>query len=227
MLMLLGATLFFQVSINYMGNNISDFENVALPPKKTPHYQTRNPIIKIDATSKENWTLVDFESGQTHQITDPDKEQTLLQRLKWDLGFQRTKIISNGGATNPKGNVGLLDLGLVEFDSIKTAPQEGYTQDQRRWGKILNTAISNWYNYRTRTHNIESKKNTYLLRTSGHMYAKLKILNYYCAREETDCATVMCRRDEAACITIEYVIQTNGESYFSNNSSPPNQAALH
>ena len=217
--MLIVGTFFFQVSINYMANNISDFENIALPPKKTLIYQTQNPLIKIDATSKDNWTLVNFESGQKHKINDPDKEQALLQKLKWDLGFQRTKIISNSGATNPNGRVGLKNLGPVEFDSIQTVPQNGYVQDQRRWGKVINPAISNWYNYRTRTHNIESKKNTYLLRTSQNRFAKLKILNYYCAREERECANIMCGRAEAACLTIEYVIQKNGENYFPIASS--------
>ena len=116
----------------------------------------------------------------------------------------------------------------VEFDSIHIANLEGYIHDQRRWGKVINPAISNWYNYRTRTHNIESKKYTYLLRTSENRYAKFKILNYYCVRQETDCVNVMCRRDEAACLTIEYVLQPNGESYFPPPPSPTgNQAALH
>ena len=51
-LMLMIGTFFFQISITYMANNISDFENIALPPKRIPHYSTQNPLIKVDATSK-------------------------------------------------------------------------------------------------------------------------------------------------------------------------------
>ena len=110
-LMLLVGTYFFQSAITYMAENIADFENVALPPKKQPKQKILNPVLKIDATSKETWTLVDFQTGETQQINDPDKDNELLKAIQWDIGFQRTKIITNSGATNNRGNVGIINLG--------------------------------------------------------------------------------------------------------------------
>ncbi len=35
-------------------------------------------------------------------------------------------------------------------------------------------------------------------------YLKMKILNYYCKKAESECKTTMCSRDEAACLSLEY-----------------------
>jgi|TARA_B110000438_G_C15615836_1_gene564286 hypothetical protein len=210
----------FQNTIGYMAENISDFENVALPPKKRKIVVTNNPVIKVNATSKDSWTLLDFASGKSHTITDPDTDKEKLKTLKWDLGFQRTKIITNSGDTNSSGNVGVVNLGQVDFNTITEAPEAGYIQDKRKWGKILNKSISNWYNYRTRTHNIESQKYVYAVRNSEGKYFKMKILNYYCLKKESDCATSMCNRNEAACLTIEYVFQPNGDRLFPKPQLP-------
>jgi hypothetical protein len=211
---LIVGTFMFQNTIVYMADNITDFENVALPPKKQKKLVTYNPVIKVDATSKDKWTLLDFASGKTHTITDPDTEKEKLKYLKWDLGFQRTKIITNGGETNPTGQVGVINLGQVDINTIKEVPKSGYMQDRRKWGKMLNQGISDWYNYRTRTHNIESQKFVYAIRTSEGKYLKMKIINYYCQKAESECATSMCNRSEAACISLEYVYQPNGDRLF-------------
>jgi len=217
---LIVGTLMFQNTIVYMAENITDFENVALPPKKQKKLVTYNPVIKVNATSKETWTLLDFASGKTHTITDPDTEKEKLKQLKWDLGFQRTKIITNGGETNPSGQVGVINLGQIDFNTVMEAPETGYIQDKRKWGKMLNKGISDWYNYRTRTHNIESQKSVYAIRTSEGKYLKMKIINYYCQKEESECATSVCNRNEAACLTLEYVHQPSGDRFFPKFTKP-------
>ncbi|MFQ5672763.1 MAG: HmuY family protein [Nitrospinales bacterium] len=219
---LLFATFLFQSSINYMANNIGDFENVALPPKKVEKYRTTHPIMKIDAKDRDAWTLVALTTGETHRVANLERHKEKLNEFKWDLGFSRTKIVSNSGLTNPQGTVGIINLGPVDFDSVTEAPESGYVQDAKAWGNVTNKAISDWYNYRTRTHNIESKKNVYVVRTSDHRYVKMKIINYYCKRAESDCASIMCTRQDAACLTIEYVSQPDGSRFF---PSPKNMLA--
>ena len=63
--MLLGATVFFLSAMNFMADNIEDFESLPLPPKKVETLQSKNPTIKVDATSKDRWTLVDFSKRKT------------------------------------------------------------------------------------------------------------------------------------------------------------------
>ncbi|MBT5376725.1 MAG: hypothetical protein HOL15_07935 [Nitrospinaceae bacterium] len=211
-LVLLGATLLFHTTLNYMEKNIEDFETVPLPPKKLKVITSKNSIIKVNAKDRDSWTLLDFSSRKTRKIAEEDTQK--LAQVSWDLGFSRTKIISNGGKTNPSGSTGIINLGPINFDSIKTAPQTGYVQDHRSLGNLINKELAGWYNYRTRTHNIESKRNVYALQLNDGLFMKMRILNYYCASKDSDCRTMLCTREEAACLTIEYALsEANSNKY--------------
>ncbi len=210
--MLLGATLLFHTTLNYMEDNIGDFEAVPLPPKKIKKISTKNPIIKVNARGKNSWTLVEFSTRKTQKISEAETNR--LSQVSWDLAFSRTKIISNGGETNPLGKTGVINLGPTNFDNIKTAPETGYAQDHRSLGNLLNKELTGWYNYRTRTHNIESKKNVYVLKLSNDIFMKMRILNYYCSQEANDCRSMTCAREEAACFTIEYLLTEPGSKKF-------------
>lgn len=225
--MLLGATLLLNVTMNYMGDNVEDFGNKALPPIRSKVLETNNPVLKVNAQSKEKWTLVDFSNQETFEISDPETDRKLMAERDWDLGFQRTKIISNGGVTNPQGQVAIANLGPVNFNEVLQVPDVPFAPDVRSWGNVNNPSIIDWYLYRTRTHNIESKKNVYLVRT-GDGLIKLRILNYYCQRAESECKSSMCSRDEAACLTVEYTHIPPGERAFPAPeplSSTPQQTA--
>lgn len=213
-LMLLGVTLLFHTTLNYMESNIEEFETVPLPPKKIKKISTNNPIIKIDAKDRDAWTLVDFSSGNTLKLSDAEVETNKLNQANWDLGFSRTKIITNGGKTNPAGKTGVINLGLVNFDDIRTAPKTGYVQDHRSLGNLINKELAGWYNYRTRTHNIESKKNVYAMKLNNGDFMKMRILNYYCGQKDEECRSMMCTREEAACLTVEYVLTEPGSYTF-------------
>jgi hypothetical protein len=217
--MLLGATLLLNVTMNYMGDNVDDFGNQALPPIRHKSFETNNPVLKVNAQSKEKWTLVDFSTQKTFQISDPEKDQELMNQQDWDLGFQRTKIISNGGVTRPQGKVAIANLGPVDFNSVVQIPEVAFVPDVRSWGNVNNPSIIDWYLYRTRTHNIESKRNVYIVKT-GDGLLKLRILNYYCQRPESECKTSMCPRDEAACLTVEYIHISPGQQTFPVSKPP-------
>ncbi len=207
-----GSTLFL-ITINYMADNIEDFESLPLPPPKMKSITSHNPIIKVDATSRKKWTLVDFSTMKTYQVKDLENDKDKINHFPWDIGFQRTKIVTNGGVTNPEGRVSLKNLGPIDFDSITNIPGDGYTQDAKSYGKILNKAISDWYLYRTRTHNIESQKNVYVGQMADGGFLKMRILNYYCYRNESECKSAMCSRQEAACYSIEYIHTDDNENF--------------
>ena len=52
--LIVGSSLFL-VIINYMADNIEDFESRPLPLPKQMSVSSRNPIIKVDATSRNEW----------------------------------------------------------------------------------------------------------------------------------------------------------------------------
>ena len=207
-----GSTLFL-ITINYMADNIEDFESRPLQPPKMKSVTSHNPIIKVNATSRKKWTLVDFSTMKTYQVKDLENDKDKINHFPWDIGFQRTKIVTNGGVTNPNGRVSLKNLGPVDFDSTRTIPIGGYIQDAKSYGKILNKAISDWYLYRTRTHNIESQKNVYVGQMADGGFLKMRILNYYCYRNESECKSAMCSRQEAACYSIEYIHTVDNENF--------------
>ncbi len=213
-LILLGATLFFHATLNYMEENIEDFETLPLPPKKNKKASTNNPTIKVNAKERNTWVLVDFSSGKTLKISEADAETNKLNQVAWDLGFSRTKIISNGGKTNLSRKTGVINLGPINFDDVKTAPKTGYVQDHRSLGNLINKELAGWYNYRTRTHNIESKRNVYALKLNNGLFMKMRILNYYCNQEDQECRSMMCTREQAACLTIEYILTEPGSKIF-------------
>ena len=210
--LIIGSILFL-ITINYMAENIEDFESRPLPHPKQMVISSHNPIIKIDATSRKKWTLVDFSTMKTYQVKDLEKEKDKINYRPWDIGFQRTKIVTNGGMTNPNGRVSLKNLGPVDFDSMTKIPTDGYLQDEKSYGKIINKAIVDWYLYRTRTHNIESQKNVYVVQMADGGHLKMRILNYYCHRNESECKSAMCSRQEAACYSIEYIHTVDNENF--------------
>ena len=218
-LMLLAATLIFHTTLNYMIDNIEEFETLPLPQKKIKKISTKNPTIQINAKIKNSWNLVDFSSGKTHSVNDTEASKNLFQKINWDMGFSRTKIITNGGATNPLGKTGAINLGPVSFDMVSKAPQKGYVEDKISFGNLVNKELSDWYNYRTRTHNIESKKNVYVIKLKGNRFMKMRILNYYCGKKDSACRAMMCSRQEAACLTVEYVLTKHGTYQFPQDSS--------
>jgi len=213
-LMLLAATLIFHTTLNYMIDNIQEFETVPLPPKKIKKISTQNPTIEVNAKEKDSWALVDFSTGKIKNINEKDTSKKKFQNIEWDLGFSRTKIITNSGATNPLGNTGVINLGPVDFKSVNEAPQSGYIEDKLSFGNLINKEFAGWYNYRTRTHNIESKNNVYVVKLADKGFMKMRILNYYCGKKDHDCRTMMCSRQQAACLTVEYVLAKNGTTFF-------------
>ncbi|MFQ5900270.1 MAG: HmuY family protein [Thermodesulfobacteriota bacterium] len=149
-----------------------------------------NPTAVIDASSENEWAYFDFSSGGVVRIDDPSS-------LEWDVAFRRNKIISNGGKTNPQGQVAVVNLGNRDINDIKIAPEGGYTADTLVWGENTNKAIGKWYNYDTRSSILASKGDVYIFRTIDNGYAKMRILSYYC-------------QGRSACYTIEYSYDEEG-----------------
>ena len=135
---LIFGTIIFLSAINYMEDNIEDFESLPLPSPKNSNIETNNPLIKVNATSRNKWALVDFSTRKVYSVNDIEKEKNKLKSFPWDVGFQRTKIISNGGLTTPDGIVGLKNMGPVDFDSLGDVPISGYVKDAKSYGKKIN-----------------------------------------------------------------------------------------
>lgn len=162
----------------------------------------------INASSDKTWAYLNFTEGKQVAVNDP-------KSLNWDLAFRRGKVISNGGATNPNGRAGLIDLGEVDFDSVTEAPKTGYIQDNATRTEPENAVLAKWYKYNYLTHKLSAKKNVYALRTANNKYVKMQFLSFYCSNKET------------GCVQLRYSYQDNGSTSFLKDKTawvPPETA---
>lgn len=141
----------------------------------------------IDASATAPWAGFDFSRGSAVPVTDAGG---------WDIAFRRFNVMTNGGR-GFAGTAGVVDLGVVPFESVREAPATGYvTGDAGR--DSTNAAIERWYDYGFTSHVLRTKGHVYAIRTADGRYAKLQILSYYCPGALP------------GCITFRYVYQGNG-----------------
>lgn len=132
----------------------------------------------IDASSAEVWVYFSFESGGEVTPVEPASSPD------WDLGFQRFHIISNGGVSG-SGGASIAALVDQTFDSVTSAPLEGYVEDQPDSDDddpVADSAFAaneGWYDYDGATNRLSPKPIVYIVRTGSGAHFKLEILDYY------------------------------------------------
>ena len=137
----------------------------------------------VDARSHDGWVHFDFSRGS---VVDIDARSS----LDWDIAFQRHRMLTNGGATNPMGQGGVLDLGPASIDSatIELA-DDGFVADQRSGDVGRNALLEDWYDYSWTSHILSPTDRTYALRTADGNYAVFRIIGYYCPGGRPGCLT--------------------------------------
>ncbi|HEX7052067.1 MAG TPA: HmuY family protein [Longimicrobiales bacterium] len=152
--------------------------------------QRVGPVVyAVDATDSDRWRYFDFSRGSVVERPRP---------LEWDLAFRRFHVIANGGAGFP-GAGGVLDMGAVPFDSVRSVPAHGYLGTEVDPDSI-NPGFGKWYDYGFTTHLLTPKGHVYAVRTADGRFAKLEILSYYCPGAQP------------GCITFRYVYQGDGST---------------
>jgi len=149
----------------------------------------------VNASSDDKWIYYDLSTGAAVKIMDPSS-------LEWDLAFRRSKIITNGGATNRFGKAGLQDLGEVPFEEVVEVPSDNYVADIPTKTETENPVLLKWFKYNFLTHKLTAKKNVYAFKTADNKYAKIQFVSFNCDDEET------------GCIRFQYTYQDNGTNHF-------------
>ena len=130
------------------------------------------------------YTFFSFKTGQIVTVSEPNKSAL------WDIGFQGTNIIVNGGTGRAGVGGAIVQQGV--FDEIKEAPATGYTQDDdssnqfaisgREFIQGVTTPTNNWwFNSGSRTSTIVSPiaGRVIIIKTADGRYAKMEILSFY------------------------------------------------
>ena len=143
--------------------------------------------LTVDASSKTAWALVDLGSpAQVVQVSDPAASPA------WDLGFQTTKLILNGGENGPASMVAYClcqnagttneqimamtpDSERADFESVTRAqiPAAGAA-----WSATV-FDDSKWYRYNLEgNHQVWPTYDVYLVKRGSEVY-KVQVTGYY------------------------------------------------
>lgn len=137
----------------------------------------------VDAGLHDAWVYFDFSRGSRVEIESP-------AALDWDIAFQRHRMITNGGATNPRGQAGVVDLGPLSIDSAAIdVPSDGFVVDDRGGDASRNSLLEDWYDYSFISHILRPSDRAYAIRTADGKYAVLRFIGYYCPGGRPGCVT--------------------------------------
>jgi len=178
-------------------------DEIEAPPQQT------EGTLTVDAST--GWAFASIADERVVSVTDP------ATSADWDLGFNATRVMLNGGAAGPSGvlgycicqNAGASDAEIVamtgeaelaDFDAVGEAdiPAEASFESE-----VLQTAVDGWYSG-TGAGAVAETDRAWLLRLQdGASYAKLRV-------------TVLAGPTDthAGQVTIEYALQPTAEAAF-------------
>jgi len=141
-----------------------------------------------DATDQERWVYFDFSRGAVVSTTQGSPD--------WDLAFRRNAVLTNGGATNPQGMGGAIDLGRLLLEDA-VPPLDGFLVDTApESGGVENPALRRWYSYSLVTHVVSSKDHVYAVRSAEGEVLMLTFVSYYCDDGSAGCITFRYRHTD-------------------------------
>lgn len=126
--------------------------------------------------------------------------------VDWDVAFNGTTILTNGGSSGP-GNGGAIVV-AEPFEAVLEAPvDDEILQDEPGAPAIARSPAGDWYNYSGPPAHLVTPVpgRTIVVRTADGRFAKIRILSYYQdAPDEIDATSA------SRYYTFEYVFQPDG-----------------
>ena len=171
------------------------------------------------------YSLYDLDTNRlvlSSEESDPAVRQRDSVSTAWDVGFNGTTIIVNGGTSGPgEGSAQIVEQ---TFASVTEAPATGYVVDGQNTAcpaspfggpgrplAICTGSDNGWYNYDGAQNLISPLAGrTIVLTTGDGDYAKLRVLSYYRGNPAAPAPT----SDEDRYYTFEYLVQPDGSRDF-------------
>jgi hypothetical protein len=128
---------------------------------------------------------------------------------EWDLAFQSTNVLVNGGASGPgSGAAYVAEKAFQEVTEVDTDRLEPDGTSERA---IPGGSGNGWYNYNPQTNVVSPLPGrTIVVRTAdGDAYAKIRILSYYEGAPDDPAQS----NAESRYYTFEYVMQDEGTRF--------------
>ena len=154
----------------------------------------------IDATNREAWAYFSFATGDVVEVEDAENSDA------WDIGFQRTKVILNGGISGP-GMGSAVMLTETTFEAVTAAPADGYREDTEDTLAIVAQSEKGWYIYTgPPTHWIlPLEDRVFVIKAADGTFAKVQFVGYYKDNEN---------KVDSGFVTFKYVHQPDGSQNF-------------
>lgn len=158
------------------------------------------------------YTFVSLRTGEVVLSYDnPNRADSAS--IEWDLGFQGTNIIVNGGSSGPGEGAALLTEAL--FEEVEEAPADSElrvdgtaTCEDGPALAICPGSGNGWYNYNPANNVISPiPGRTLIVRTADGRFAKVRLLSYYQGNPSPDEITP---ETPSRYFTLEYVFQDDG-----------------
>lgn len=159
------------------------------------------PTGTITSNSSAGWAYVDLAATATPvTVADP------LASLDWDIAFNATRVMLNGGAMGPGGVVGYCicqnrgattdqvlamtpDSELADFEAVRAADipgtSGGWAAEVFEAADVAGSAGPRWYKYNLLgTNQVTPTFNVYLIKRGSEVY-KVQLTGYYGPAGET------------------------------------------
>lgn len=155
------------------------------------------------------FTFFSFKTGGVVANTDSATN-------KWDLGFNGTTILVNGGPQRSGKGGAIVATGI--FTEMTSAPESGYDVDSlvsvngtsKRTYAIPTGSGKGWYNYNPSNNTISPIAGRFLVvKTGDERYAKVEIISYY-----KDAPSTITSSTPDRYYTFRYVYQADGSKSF-------------
>ena len=144
----------------------------------------QSALYTVDARSADEWVFFDFARGAVIDAT--------FEADGWDIALRRTQLRTNGGVTNPRGNVAVANLGAVPLDPAAVPAHPVLATDQlggEDGDEVVNEAIPKWYRYNFISHVVSARDAVYMIRSGARQDAIVQFESYYCADGAPGCVT--------------------------------------
>ncbi|HEU4580403.1 MAG TPA: HmuY family protein [Polyangiaceae bacterium] len=130
---------------------------------------------EVNATDPQRWVYFSLQSRQEVTPELPERSPS------WDLGFQRSNVKVNSGASGA-GNVRVA-VASGPFESLSEAPAGGYLADAADTdldgsSDYAFSAGDGWYDYDPATHLLTARDTVFVVQTPGGAF-KLQFSSYY------------------------------------------------
>ena len=150
----------------------------------------------VDATDSLSFAYFSLASEDTVSLTGDEASNS----PNWDIGFERDRVILNGGVSGTKGvkGVDLETLGSPDGTDFAAVTDTSEVSEGDWQADQYNLVVDDWYDYDPVSHSLDVNRNVYVLKDAVGNYVKFQVISMEGGGMPPDMGTVTFRFVRAA-----------------------------